>query len=397
VTDRSLRADQLAHARRTNPQTDDDLRSRIAEALNACPAQFIQDAPDGGDWFKDRPYRRHDQHRYDGGCAMCRGETDTLINAVLAVVQTERDRLAVDQFASSPGWLAADRDSWRMLANSANERAKRAEAERDRYRSAWQSARQRATAQQKLAVRARELAEMRKGRLHKYLDLTDADWHQQRDEILRLTDELAEAKQRAEKTDAEVARLAATLAEIDREHTALTRREIAVRDYCTLTLDSCRVQAREVAQDVLRLLDGDGKPSPKDTGQLRFIHNVLKLAQDGDFRSDRDLLAIGVPQQFGADVSDVFAWGGSDYEEITPDRLPVLAQAMADLRAIHRHDDMYTVDLYAARIRQMRPQGAAYPKERAATQALFDACGPARATGLGNPRRPPTPTEDGQP
>jgi ferredoxin len=54
VTDRSLRADQLAHARRTNPQTD-DLRARIAEALNACPAQFIQDTPDGGGWFKDRP------------------------------------------------------------------------------------------------------------------------------------------------------------------------------------------------------------------------------------------------------------------------------------------------------------------------------------------------------
>jgi hypothetical protein len=142
VTDRSLRADQLAHARRTNPQTD-DLRARIAEALNACPAQFIQDTPDGGGWFKDRPYRRHDQHRYDGGCAMCRGETDTLISAVLAVVQPELDRLA------------------------------------------------------------------------------------------------------------------ATLAEIDREHTALTRREIAVRDYCTLTLDDpLGLDARQVAQDVLRLLDG---------------------------------------------------------------------------------------------------------------------------------------------
>ena len=109
----------------------DDLRSRIAEALNACPAQFIQDDPGEGNWFEDQPYRRHDQHRYDGGCAMCRGETDTLADAMLAVVQPELDRLAVDQFTSSPGWLTADRDSWRMLADSANERAKKAEADRD--------------------------------------------------------------------------------------------------------------------------------------------------------------------------------------------------------------------------------------------------------------------------
>jgi hypothetical protein len=52
---------------------------------------------------------------------------------------------------------------------------------------------------------------------------------------------------------------------------------------------------------------------------------------------------------------------------------------------------MHLAELYAARIRKMRPQGAAYP-ERAATQALFDACGPERAIGFGNPRRPPDPT-----
>jgi hypothetical protein len=88
-----------------------------------------------------------------------------------------------------------------------------------------------------------------------------------------------------------------------------------------------------------------------------------------------------------ANVSDVFAWGCADAEEINPERLPVLEQAFADLKAIG--DEMCTAELYVARIRRQRPQGAAYP-EVAKTQALFDACGPERPVGLGNPKRPPT-------
>jgi hypothetical protein len=150
VTDRSLRADQLAHARRTNPQTDDDLRTRIAEVLNATPAQFIQDDPDEGEWFKDRPYRRHDQHRYDGGCAMCRGETDTLINAVFAVVQPELDRRDAAEAKARADIAAAEADLERCRERLEDTRRIVAEWEdatagRDRYRLAWQSARRRAS------------------------------------------------------------------------------------------------------------------------------------------------------------------------------------------------------------------------------------------------------------
>lgn len=136
-------------------------------------------------------------------------------------------------------------------------------------------------------------------------------------------------------------------------------------------------------------------PDLTDAEQLRFIHDVLKLARAGDFSGELLWYSDGERITISVDVSDVFAWGGADCEDVTPERLPVLAQAMADLKAIHPHDDMYTVDLYAARIRGERPQGAAYPKERAATQALFDACGPEREVGLGNPRRPPVPSEGG--
>lgn len=91
-----------------------------------------------------------------------------------------------------------------------------------------------------------------------------------------------------------------------------------------------------------------------------------------------------------ARVSDVFAWGGSDAEAITPERLPVLRQALAD--ATEAGSGGWIAELYAARIRGMRPQGAAYPTT-AAMQTLLNACGPARPLGLGNPK--PIPAADG--
>ena len=92
-----------------------------------------------------------------------------------------------------------------------------------------------------------------------------------------------------------------------------------------------------------------------------------------------------------ANVSDVFAWGGSDCEPITPDALPVLEQAYADLKAVGAEE--FTAELYAVRQRGMRPQGAAYPSDTHESwrkvSALYDACGPERAIGVGNPKKPP--------
>lgn len=45
-------------------------------------------------------------------------------------------------------------------------------------------------------------------------------------------------------------------------------------------------------------------------------------------------------------------------------------------------------DLFAARVRGMRPQGAAYTFYPPETWPLFDACGPEREIGFGNPYRP---------
>lgn len=135
------------------------------------------------------------------------------------------------------------------------------------------------------------------------------------------------------------------------------------------------------------------QPTPTAQEQLDFLHELLQATSRADINSELLWHSDGERIQVWANVSDVFAWGGSDAEEITPANLPVLVQAIADLKAIHSFDQVYAPELFAARVRGTRPQGAAYPKERAATQALFDTCGPEREPGFGNPRRPPVPED----
>lgn len=134
-------------------------------------------------------------------------------------------------------------------------------------------------------------------------------------------------------------------------------------------------------------------PEPTAEEQLGFLHELLQATSGADINSELLWHSDGKRIQVWANVSDVFAWGGADAEEITRENLPVLLQAIADLRAIKPFDQIYAPELFAARVRGIRPQGAAYPKERAATQALFDACGPVREPGFGNPRRPPIPED----
>lgn len=81
--------------------TTTDLRSRILEALNTAPAAFVQAEPDGTDRRRDRPWWRHDEHRTDGECALCRGEAETLTDAVLAAIGDQAVEHVADQFMSN--------------------------------------------------------------------------------------------------------------------------------------------------------------------------------------------------------------------------------------------------------------------------------------------------------
>lgn len=96
------------------------------------------------------------------------------------------------------------------------------------------------------------------------------------------------------------------------------------------------------------------------------------------------------PLTFMVSCSDFFWWGTADCEVISPDEIEPLEQAFADVTAASTNGQMdayWGSVLYVARKRGLRPQGAAYPTIPALA-ALFDACGPERTVGLGNPKRP---------
>lgn len=92
--------------------------------------------------------------------------------------------------------------------------------------------------------------------------------------------------------------------------------------------------------------------------------------------------------RFFANTSDLFYWACADLEEITIDKLDLFLSAIKDTEEACGGGIAYAPELYAARVRQMRPQGAAYPEEKE-LWPLFDACGPEREVGGGNPHQHP--------
>lgn len=122
---------------------------------------------------------------------------------------------------------------------------------------------------------------------------------------------------------------------------------------------------------------------------LDFVLDVLRITSDYDARSDlwwhfdKDgacSLAI--------QCSDVFWWATCDAEQIKDSNIEILRQSFADAVAAHPHGDMYGAELFCARVRGMRPQGASYPDEPE-LWPLFDACGPRRVVEHGNPKKHP--------
>ena len=86
--------------------------------------------------------------------------------------------------------------------------------------------------------------------------------------------------------------------------------------------------------------------------------------------------------------NDLFSWASADAEDITPENFNELKKAHEDLYLVDEtYGPIYANELFAARVRQMRPQGAAYPKDKG-LWPLFDACGPEREIGFGNPYKP---------
>lgn len=90
-----------------------------------------------------------------------------------------------------------------------------------------------------------------------------------------------------------------------------------------------------------------------------------------------------------AKCSDFFHWGSADLEEIQPSDLELLEQAVKDTVAAD-NTNVWVGELFCARKRKMRPQGACYKHLPEALWPLFDAAGPVRETDLRNPHKHPS-------
>lgn len=91
------------------------------------------------------------------------------------------------------------------------------------------------------------------------------------------------------------------------------------------------------------------------------------------------------PLSLMVNCNDLFWWGCADIERLTPENIHILEEACRDATAANGGTCIYGQELFCARARKMRPQGACYAGMPRAIADLFDACGPERATGLGNP------------
>lgn len=102
------------------------------------------------------------------------------------------------------------------------------------------------------------------------------------------------------------------------------------------------------------------------------------------------------PLTFFVRCDDLFHWGTADLERVDRTDVSLLEQCADDVTQ-HGHPS-WAGELFAARRRAMRPQGAFYDDIPHALHPLFDACGPHRTVGLTNPRPHPrdrpSPTDD---
>ncbi len=95
------------------------------------------------------------------------------------------------------------------------------------------------------------------------------------------------------------------------------------------------------------------------------------------------------PITFFVNCNDLFFWGSADCEELTPDNIELFEQSYRDADEAMKHGNVYASLLFCARVRAERPQGAYYKYLHEDIYHLFDACGPEREVGIGNPHPHP--------
>jgi hypothetical protein len=108
-----------------------------------------------------------------------------------------------------------------------------------------------------------------------------------------------------------------------------------------------------------------------------FVHD---LSENVTWRVDES----GAPT-FEVNCNDLFWWGTADAEEVERADVDALERAFADARAADPEGVHWAAELWVARKRGLRPQGAAYAHVPTALHALFDAAGPPREVEFTNP------------
>lgn len=128
--------------------------------------------------------------------------------------------------------------------------------------------------------------------------------------------------------------------------------------------------------DVLSMLDSDNGLGDLD-------ESVFRMVRDGNVT-------------FMVNANDLFYWACADGEEITPDNIAQLRQAITDVRLARGlqseprisesreewewwyHAGHLGAELFCCRVRGMRPQRPCYKSIPDDLRPLFDACGPER-------------------
>jgi hypothetical protein len=115
--------------------------------------------------------------------------------------------------------------------------------------------------------------------------------------------------------------------------------------------------------------------------EVKDILPIMQAIADADAHSSVWWRTDGeyAPVSFLVNCNDIFCWACADAEELTIENLPVFVQACKDASE-------WGPELFCARVRGERPQGAVYKGMTPEQAAFFNACGPAREISLVNPR-----------
>lgn len=171
------------------------------------------------------------------------------------------------------------------------------------------------------------------------------------------------------------------------EHMALKQR--------AATAERERDEARATNSRVIEVYERKLSDLQSRYDSISHFCEVMRFCSEHDMTS-HVIVHVGDDSKLevAADCSDCFWWGCADAEEITPENFQLFRDTVTECESLDASSknfaSLYADELFAARVRKMRPQGASYELYHPALWPLFNACGPERTCEYGNPHKYPT-------